>query len=1373
MNKKSVAFKLLVSFVCSFVSIALFSCGEESGLGASIDTKSPTLTISYPDAGVAVRDSFILAGDCSDDKFISKVMVSVKNLESGVGYGNYLAKVSATQTSWQVTLNEYDPNNPEYYNGWQLPDGKYEVSVTAYDNAGNNSGVSSRQFEIDNTPPVFIISNPGVVKSSNLSASAYGSLFTIEGTISDNHPISLMDVKIYSKDGNLVSSETYEGSEIDFYREEDIATAGGSSVTIAQFSDTATATAKNRYSQLHPSESGTEYYYAQISLYDSAKIFKNPPVGSSRSAVELASDAYGNSTSTVYLYDDVYTSLMSAKKGLGLSAANLKDILSGIDKSENAEAALSKLTSSAKNTESEQNHLYFSLNPMANPTYNVNGFDFFKDNQLASAGNAVSVTISSGLDGTNIAPEIVKVWVKKCSDKPSDKTALKSELEKLNQKVIDLEKQENEFVENSTRISLSDTDEWLLVYDYSKHFDKGSSLTTKTFSVTMPSIKDFYDETENYIQLNKFYVFGVTGYDIEDVRFSHDTIYGFEGNAAGVPPTIVFDEKPEILSIWKDFSSPIFSGTANVVTGGGYVTELTAKLVVKDESNSNEIGTFSDTLIHKDVNGELTWISSAAAALSWDEDNAKWKLDPSKLPGLAEKFNSLALAGVHWLASFEISGKSSSGHSAAVSRDIHIDTIKPTVTLSSITPNVSGADYFGNDSNTYLNGKITVKGNVEEQNLSDDADSVCYDIWASTNLNATLTAGDSILQGLIEKSSELGLSAYGDGNFDGKIGKQFSLSIPFDTRAITKYFHVFKNAASDAKIQIELVITAKDKAGNTGSCSSKTLLNGDKNFVIYQETDRPKISLGNANPDAATNLFGTTSNNKLQISFEDDDSVKLVFVTMYDKDGNELPASKTSYPANPYIDSPGKTTFSLNYVLPKDEDVYKVRIDAYDENLTQTTLIDSNTVWQKTIPAFFVTVDSGAPTLSVDSIQKYLKTSDKITGTVSPAVKNFDNGTTISSRFLDSDLKELSPQPVVLSSVTNGSNWEIALGNLPGDVSKNYILEISATDKYSQKNSTNIRFMIDPIPPVIDGTKFVEKTVFLDVSKYVTLEANVSDGTDGSGIASFGYYVSSSNLAPASYDSVQWTPLNQADDCWRVSFDISAIKNEDAVLYAFLAAKDNAGNTVIYNNSAKITVDKQAPSISVKKFGDDSAEVSERGSNSTNNPSASFNVVVTDTNADSLSATSGTGVSVGTASAIDGGKKYPVSVTWTGTAGNIEDSKEVKFTAKDSNNRTSEKSLVLKCDDYAPRVTVDSYSATFRATSFSLTGTIKDANFTDGIEVWLVPVDSEKPLVAATAVTSSDVSKTGGTWRAVFSGADDISYNIAIIAEDSLGNKAL
>ncbi|MBR0494715.1 MAG: hypothetical protein IJJ71_00890 [Treponema sp.] len=1373
MNKKSVAFKLLVSFVCSIVSIALFSCGEESGLGASIDTKSPTLTISYPDAGVAVRDSFILAGDCSDDKFISKVMVSVKNLESGVGYGNYLAKVSATQTSWQVTLNEYDPNNPEYYNGWQLPDGKYEVSVTAYDNAGNNSGVSSRQFEIDNTPPVFIISNPGVVKSSNLSASAYGSLFTIEGTISDNHPISLMDVKIYSKDGNLVSSETYEGSEIDFYREEDIATAGGSSVTIAQFSDTATATAKNRYSQLHPSESGTEYYYAQISLYDSAKIFKNPPVGSSRSAVELASDAYGNSTSTVYLYDDVYTSLMSAKKGLGLSAANLKDILSGIDKSENAEAALSKLTSSAKNTESEQNHLYFSLNPMANPTYNVNGFDFFKDNQLASAGNAVSVTISSGLDGTNIAPEIVKVWVKKCSDKPSDKTALKSELEKLNQKVIDLEKQENEFVENSTRISLSDTDEWLLVYDYSKHFDKGSSLTTKTFSVTMPSIKDFYDETENYIQLNKFYVFGVTGYDIEDVRFSHDTIYGFEGNAAGVPPTIVFDEKPEILSIWKDFSSPIFSGTANVVTGGGYVTELTAKLVVKDESNSNEIGTFSDTLIHKDVNGELTWISSAAAALSWDEENAKWKLDPSKLPGLAEKFNSLALAGIHWLASFEISGKSSSGHSAAVSRDIHIDTIKPTVTLSSITPNVSGADYFGNDSNTYLNGKITVKGNVEEQNLSDDDDSVCYDIWASTNLNATLTAGDSILQGLIEKSSELGLSAYGDGNFDGKIGKQFSLSIPFDTRAITKYFHVFKNAASDAKIQIELVITAKDKAGNTGSCSSKTLLTGDKNFVIYQETDRPKISLGNANPDAATNLFGTTSNNKLQISFEDDDSVKLVFVTMYDKDGNELPASKTSYPANPYIDSPGKTTFSLNYVLPKDEDVYKVRIDAYDENLTQTTLIDSNTVWQKTIPAFFVTVDSGAPTLSVDSIQKYLKTSDKITGTVSPAVKNFDNGTTISSKFLDSDLKELSPQPVVLSSVTNGSNWEIALGNLPGDVSKNYILEISATDKYSQKNSTNIRFMIDPIPPVIDGTKFVEKTVFLDVSKYVTLEANVSDGTDGSGIASFGYYVSSSNLAPASYDSVQWTPLNQADDCWRVSFDISAIKNEDAVLYAFLAAKDNAGNTVIYNNSAKITVDKQAPSISVKKFGDDSAEVSERGSNSTNNPSASFNVVVTDTNADSLSATSGTGVSVGTASAIDGGKKYPVSVTWTGTAGNIEDSKEVKFTAKDSNNRTSEKSVVLKCDDYAPRITVDSYSSTFRATSFSLTGTIKDANFTDGIEVWLVPVDSEKPLVAATAVTSSDVSKTGGTWRAVFSGADDISYNIAIIAEDSLGNKAL
>ncbi len=283
---------------------------------------------------------------------------------------SFSASVNADKT-WQIELNEFDSETGYY----KYKDGTYQVSATAYDGAGHSSGESSRTFDIDNTAPVFIISKPGVVKSENLDPSSYGSIFTIEGTIADDHAISLMDVKIYSESGECVSSENYEGDSIPFYREEEIATAGGTSVIIAQHLSSGDTTSANaRYSQMYAGTEATQNFYAEISLTDSAKIYKNPN-GSERSAEESKNDSLGNSTSKVYLYDDVYTTLMSAKKGLGLSAANLKNILNGTKT--DVPEALAALDSSAKDTSSaEENRLSFSLNPDASPKYQVNGFSY-------------------------------------------------------------------------------------------------------------------------------------------------------------------------------------------------------------------------------------------------------------------------------------------------------------------------------------------------------------------------------------------------------------------------------------------------------------------------------------------------------------------------------------------------------------------------------------------------------------------------------------------------------------------------------------------------------------------------------------------------------------------------------------------------------------------------------------------------------------------------------------------------------------------------------------------------------------------------------------------------------------------------------------
>lgn len=261
----------VLGFFAALASVfAMVGC--DVGLGEVVDTQAPALAISYPPLNATIRDSFILYGTWSDDKGVSSVSVKVVNTETKETVDSLSATVSSDKT-WQVSLNEFDSET-----GYKYKDGTYQVSITAYDGAGHSSGESSRTFDIDNTAPVFIISNPGVVKSDNLEASAYGSVFTIDGTIADDHTISLMDVAIYDASGSLVSHETYDSEQIDFFREEEISTAGGTSVTIAQYADSPSTTANTRYSDVYGTDSsaGTKYYYASVTLTDSAQIYQNP-----------------------------------------------------------------------------------------------------------------------------------------------------------------------------------------------------------------------------------------------------------------------------------------------------------------------------------------------------------------------------------------------------------------------------------------------------------------------------------------------------------------------------------------------------------------------------------------------------------------------------------------------------------------------------------------------------------------------------------------------------------------------------------------------------------------------------------------------------------------------------------------------------------------------------------------------------------------------------------------------------------------------------------------------------------------------------------------------------------------------------------------
>ena len=1333
----------VLGFFAALASVfAMVGC--DVGLGEVVDTQAPALAISYPPLNATIRDSFILYGTWSDDKGVSSVSVKVVNTETKETVDSLSATVNSDKT-WQVSLNEYDSDTGYY----KYKDGTYQVSITAYDGAGHSSGESSRTFDIDNTAPVFIISNPGVVKSDNLEASAYGSVFTIDGTIADDHTISLMDVAIYDQSGSLVSHETYDSEQIDFFREEEISTAGGTSVTIAQYADSPSTTANTRYSDVYGTDSsaGTKYYYASVTLTDSAQIYQNP-TGSERSAADVKTDSLGNSTSKVYLYDDVYTTLMSAKKGLGLSAADLKNILNGTVSND---SALSVLNESVKDTaSSEDSRLYFSLNPEANPTYTISGYTFgFGDGdtiQSASNGNTVNVTINSGLDGVKVDPSTLKLWMYTCdgSGKPTE-ADITEKISSLLSKVKIAEasaESDGDATITESQIAEIAEDGWTLVYDYYTY--NGSSVDVKSIAMTLPS---------SGIVLNKYYILAATGYDADDVPFSQKTIYGFAGNVSGIAPTIEILTPENGAFVKADELE--FTGTALVNNDSLHVSKLQATIYAWNGSSAvgDEAG-YAVTLTYDSASEKWTSTNSDAFGISGNN----WTFKPSAIDGF--------LAATENATKYTLSvyGESSSGHSITMSSMVQLDTTAPVVKITTVTPTVSGADVsdavktsngYAED-NVYINGTVRIMGSIVEQNLA----SVTYDIWASADLTKELSVSDSILaqmKAATENNPNIPAA------YDGNLETSNSIDVSFMTSMVTQGMIKGGAITKDTPIKIRVVITATDEVGNTGTYSSDEYNDG-KDFIIYQETDRPKIEFGNADDTVSdesgikdgSNLFGTSG--KLTVNLSDDDGVQNYRITLTDSSGNIVSGSgETSSLAK------SSTSYTKNYALPETEGVYTVSVSAWDENTTAGTE-KADSYGAEDSATFYIAVDSGAPTLSVDSVAAYVSTSDSITGTVS---KN--NGTEISAVFFDSNSNKLSLQTQT-TTPTDELSWSFPLSGLPENASGKYILKITATDKYSQKSSTNVTFSMDPIAPKITEPTS-EQTVNLDESSYVTLNVVVSDDTDGSGLSTVGYYLSEDDTAPSSYDGVSWTAMNQTNTDWRTTFDISSVKNEDGILYAFFGAKDNAGNTQVSTSSIKLTIDKTAPSITVTGF--DGNEVASNGTSKTTDSALTFTVKALDTNISSLSS-GDTSVTLGSEASIDGGKSYTATVSWnTDANGNVEDSKTVTFTAADANGRTATKTVTVACDNSAPVLTLNDYNE-YASSSVELSGTVTDTNFTassSNLKLYLVPADSSKETKSG-VVTFGSTSDSKTEWTATFTGLEETSYNIVAVSKDSFGNSS-
>jgi hypothetical protein len=1118
----------------AFILVTL-SC--QIGLGASVDTEAPTLSISYPPSSAVIRGTFTFYGTWNDDQGVTAGSVTVKNTETSATYGPYEVTVNSDKT-WSVSLNTNDASKIDTtsdttkfassYKQWEYPDGKYEVSITVSDAAGHISGTSSRSFEIDNTVPLFILSSPGAKDIDN--ATPYGASFKVTGTIADDHAIEAMAVSVYDASKALKNSTPYVFNNVN--------TAGGTSVKVAVF-NSSDSNLKSHYAELYGStKEGTKKYSCTVSLTDAAHEYTNPS--------ETTNTTAGNTTSSFYLYDDVYSYLLSTatitstktyglSSGLGLEADDIKKLVNGTKTGDNAAIVAAVLSGATSSSAS------FSLNPDASPKYNVTGLGFSEVTDIAQKGIGgntggskynISIVATAGRDGTLVKPETLHAYLfgpySTLSDVPTGTT-----LENL--------------YDDPVQYAAANPS---LTVDLGQNVYTGSTVETYSFARTLPDT----------INANQYYLIAVTGTDADNIEItpsdngdSASYYYGFKGETSNNPPSISWGDTDKTNGVniadLSVYGSSALSFSGSTTSGDGKVSKLDWTVTVTDEANNNtKIGTVTGT---DDFTDEATvnWEFSLA-------DGTEELTTTAVQQGLSAGACKTVPAGKQYLFDVIVySTSDSSVSSPHLERRIHVDTTAPVVKITSMTPIVFKTD--GSTTTSYVNGKITVSGKITETNLAD----VQYAVYCDNNG----TAADS-----------------------ESLGSVYSFDKVIDTRASE-----FTNEKD-----IKIVITATDEAGNTGTYSStdynSTVNNVSTSFVLDQSTDKPVVSFTNAS-DAIhavsdsdsdktndikaaygagsdiTNLFGVTSNNKLNATITDDDGVKSVVV-------NKRVAGTSTYDSTPLFSKTGmsSTTYPLSVTLPATE-------GAYDLQLVITDTDGTSTEYNQTTDELTVAVDAGAPTFTAAlSNGSYYK------GGASVAVAltaNDASGTVTVSN---------GTAPVTMSG--NASTGLTGTNTVTANADEGtYTVTYTATDAYGQNSKAAVSYTVDNTAPaaVISSTNpfTVGSNSFSnsDTSgKWFNTTSLVFTGyysESSSGISGCSYFINPTTTTPTSANVASLAPsgtfstMATTGSACKFSVSIAGFSTSNGGLNnLYIAVKDNAGNVAV-SGAYVIKIDQDAPTL--------------------------------------------------------------------------------------------------------------------------------------------------------------------------------------------------
>ena len=377
--KKSRLFAILAGM--AVLSFSLFnSC--EIGLGESVDTEAPSLSINNPPTSAVVRDAFAISGTWSDDGSIDKISVELKNTGTDQKF-SYSGTLDGGR--WYCNV---DPKKA----GAEIKDGKYEATVTIKDNGGHST-TSTRAFIIDNTAPVIVLQRPST-KAQDDDSDLFGQNFTLTGQAADDNNVKKIRVIIYSDPECTVEKHHVDITNV----------PPTISLDVAKF----VAGEVNDYSKIYGSanKDGKKQFYCSIVAYDEAQRY---PV----SGEQTEADKLGNPTNTYYLYNEIGDILADYK------VTELYSIMSGTFTTSDTARAADATNIPAKLSSKVISNGRFSLNPANNPEFKVvgreglakDGSAFTNPSNSLANGEPISVKVDVGLDAITLVKESLRPYL--------------------------------------------------------------------------------------------------------------------------------------------------------------------------------------------------------------------------------------------------------------------------------------------------------------------------------------------------------------------------------------------------------------------------------------------------------------------------------------------------------------------------------------------------------------------------------------------------------------------------------------------------------------------------------------------------------------------------------------------------------------------------------------------------------------------------------------------------------------------------------------------------------------------------------------------------------------------------------------------------